>query len=228
MGLVSMQNKADPVLDAVIQRLAAADISLQVTQKRVKNVNFRLKPYCLMVSVPKAMRTRAIAQVIERRVPWALDHHPKVLARHQQQQKLRQASNDSDIAPASPLVLWGKPQTLTLQADEKIAHYRQALSAKIPELFDKWQPIVGVSASEVRIKKMHTRWGSCNTHACRIWLSVYLPAYPIACCEYVIVHELCHLHHPNHSRAFWQAVATAMPDYRQWHDKLAGRSGILD
>ena len=75
---------------------------------------------------------------------------------------------------------------------------------------------------------MHTRWGSCNTRAKRIWLSVYLPAYPIECTEYVIVHELCHLHHANHSPAFWQTVASAMPDYRQWHNILAGKTGQLD
>ena len=93
----------------------------------------------------------------------------------------------------------------------------------MPALFAKWQPIVGATANETRIKKMRTRWGSCNTRAKRIWLSAYLPAYPIECTEYVIVHELCHLHHPNHSREFWQAVKAAMPEYRRWHDLLAGR-----
>ena len=97
-----------------------------------------------------------------------------------------------------------------------------------PELFAKWQPIVGAEANEVRFKKMHTRWGSCNTRARRIWLSVYLPAYPIECTEYVIVHELCHLHHPNHSRAFWQTVEGAMPEYKHWHDMLAGKSTRID
>lgn len=98
----------------------------------------------------------------------------------------------------------------------------------MPELFEKWQPIVGAQAAENRIKKMHTRWGSCNTRVGRIWLSVYLPAYPIECTEYVIVHELCHLHHANHSRKFWQTVATAMPEYKQWHGMLAGKGGKLD
>jgi predicted metal-dependent hydrolase len=115
-----------------------------------------------------------------------------------------------------------------LSHDEKISYYRQQLLEVMPALFDKWQTIVGVTANETRLKKMHTRWGSCNTRARRIWLSVYLPAYPIECTEYVIVHELCHLHHANHSRAFWQTVATAMPDYQRWHNMLAGKTGKLD
>lgn len=211
-----------PLLDTVIQRLAAAGIALDITKKSVKNVNFRLKPYCLNVSVPKRMTTPAIARAIDSRVPWAINNHPQVLAQYQRQQaQLATVKTDT-----SPVKLWGIPQALTLSEDKKLAYYRQALSEKIPELIAKWQPIVGASANELRIKKMHTRWGSCNTRARRIWLSVYLPAYPIECCEYVIVHELCHLHHANHSCAFWQVVEAAMPDYKIWHDMLAGRVNI--
>ena len=111
---------------------------------------------------------------------------------------------------------------------ERIEWYRRELQQVMPDLFAKWQPIVGAYATETRIKKMTTRWGSCNTRAKRVWLSVYLPAFPIECTEYVIVHELCHLHHANHSPAFWQEVKRAMPDYKRWHDKLAGKSGEVD
>ena len=111
---------------------------------------------------------------------------------------------------------------------ERIEWYRRELQQVMPDLFAKWQPIVGAYATETRIKKMTTRWGSCNTRAKRVWLSVYLPAFPIECTEYVIVHELCHLHHANHSPAFWQEVKRAMPDYKHWHDRLAGKSGEVD
>ena len=212
------------VLDLARQQLAQAGIALHVSKKRVKNINFRLKPYALMVSVPMSISTSQIAQSVDKRVSWALDNHPQVLARyhHNQTPKLEASSVDS------PVSLWGIAQSFTLNHDEKIAYYRQQLSEVMPSLFEKWQPIVGATANEVRLKKMHTRWGSCNTRARRIWLSVYLPAYPIECTEYVIVHELCHLHYANHSKAFWQTVATAMPDYQQWHDILAGKSGQLD
>ena len=212
------------ILDLARQQLAQAGIALHVSKKRVKNINFRLKPYALMVSVPMSISTSQIAQSVDKRVSWALDNHPQVLARyhHNQTPKLEASRVDS------PVSLWGIAQSFTLNYDEKTAYYRQQLSEIMPSLFEKWQPIVGATANEVRLKKMHTRWGSCNTRARRIWLSVYLPAYPIECTEYVIVHELCHLHHANHSKAFWQTVATAMPDYQQWHDMLAGKSGQLD
>ncbi|MBF0659687.1 M48 family metallopeptidase [Psychrobacter sp. NG25] len=206
------------------QQLAQAGIELQVTKKRVKNINFRLKPYLLMVSVPVSMSTAQIAQAIAQRVSWAVANHAQVLEQYKRKQHTLTESSTAN----SPLLLWGIAQSFTLSPDDTIAYYRQQLSDVIPSLFDKWQPIVGARANEVRLKKMHTRWGSCNTRVRRVWLSVYLPAYPIECTEYVIVHELCHLHHANHSSAFWQTVATAMPDYQHWHNMLAGKTGKLD
>ncbi|WP_439275524.1 M48 family metallopeptidase [Psychrobacter sp. 1U2] len=215
-----------PLLQSAIERLAAAKIELQISKKRVKNINFRLKPNLLTVSVPTSINAMQMAQFIDKRVSWALAHHQQVLENYQRKQKQHLQSNLAKTD--EPLWLWGEQQTFTLNHDKKIALYRQQLSQVMPALFEKWQPIVGAQATETRIKKMHTRWGSCNTRARRIWLSVYLPAYPIECTEYVIVHELCHLHHANHSPAFWQTVATAMPEYKQWHDKLAGKGGKLD
>ncbi|MGM8897498.1 MULTISPECIES: M48 family metallopeptidase [unclassified Psychrobacter] len=195
-----------------------------MTKKRVKNINFRLKPYALMVSVPVFISTAQIEQAVAKRIPWALANHAQVLEQHQRKQIHSAQFSTAD----SPVLLWGTEQSITLSHDEKLAYYRQHLASIMPSLFEKWQPVIGAYANEIRLKKMHTRWGSCNTRARRIWLSIYLPAYPIECTEYVIVHELCHLHHANHSHAFWQTVATAMPDYRHWHDMLAGRTGQLD
>jgi predicted metal-dependent hydrolase len=213
-----------PLLQSAIHCLSEAGIELQISKKRVKNINFRLKPYLLMVSAHSFISPAQMAKSIAKRVPWAIQNHAQVLEQYQRKQRTSSESSVND----SPILLWGIPQSISLGHDKKIAYYRQHLSKVMPSLFDKWQPIVGATANEIRLKKMHTRWGSCNTRARRIWLSVYLPAYPIECTEYVIVHELCHLHHPNHSAAFWQTVATAMPEYRHWHNMLAGKGGQLD
>ncbi|HHD63309.1 MAG TPA: DUF45 domain-containing protein [Desulfobulbaceae bacterium] len=126
-----------------------------------------------MVSVPIHTSAPQILHAVAKRVPWAINHHPQVLKQHQRKQ-----SAPSDLTTADqPIYLWGKVQPLTLSHDEKIAYYRRQLSGIMPSLFEKWQPIVGTYANEIRVKKMHTRWGSCNTRAKRIWLSVYLPAF---------------------------------------------------
>ena len=224
-NLTSTQHTTDNTLwQRAVERLSAADIKLQIQHKRVKNINFRLKPNLLSISVPLAINAEQLAQAINKRVDWALTHHLQVLERYERKQHLAPVPNK---AP-QPLILWGEAQIFTLNDQQTLDYYRQQLSTVMPALFEKWQPIVNVQAQETRIKKMHSRWGSCNTRARRIWLSVYLPAYPIECTEYVIVHELSHLHHANHSQAFWQTVETAMPDYKKWHDMLAGKGGEVD
>ena len=222
-----LQDKTSIWTDAKA-RLAKAGIELHVTKKHVKNINFRLKPHTLTVSVPRVISAIQIEQAIAKRVPWAIANHTQVLEQYKRNQHRSSDDVKNPSNSDSRLLLWGCAQQFSLNHDEKMAYYRQQLTDVIPALFEKWQPIVGATANEVRLKKMHTRWGSCNTRARRVWLSTYLPAYPIECTEYVIVHELCHLHQANHSPAFWQAVATAMPDYQRWHNMLAGKTGQLD
>lgn len=222
-----LQDKTSILTDAKA-RLAQAGIELHVTKKHVKNINFRLKPHTLTVSVPRVISAVQIEQAIAKRVPWAIANHAQVLEQYKRKQHRSPDSLNENSNNDSPLLLWGCTQPFVLNRDETMAYYRQQLADVLPALFEKWQPVVGATANEIRLKKMHTRWGSCNTRARRIWLSTYLPAYPLECTEYVIVHELCHLHQANHSPAFWQAVATAMPDYQRWHNILAGKTGQLD
>ncbi len=217
-------------LYSVIESLLnEAQIELKITRKRVKNINFRLKPYQLSVSAPYYASDADLITALSKRLDWAINQHEQLLK--QQQRKQQMGGHTQGSLPDNallPVKLWGESQGLVMGEAERIRWYRHELHKVMPDLFAKWQPVVGKEAHETRIKKMTTRWGSCNTRAKRVWLSVYLPAYPIECTEYVIVHELCHLHHANHSADFWQEVKRAMPDYKRWHDRLAGKSGEVD
>jgi len=85
-------------------------------------------------------------------------------------------------------------------------------------LIDKHAPRHSLYPRSLKIKTQKSRWGSCgpNNDINLNWLLMLAP--PIIM-EYVIIHELCHIRHKNHSRDFWQLVAEYMPDYlqhRQW------------
>ncbi|MFW6016452.1 MAG: M48 family metallopeptidase, partial [bacterium] len=67
---------------------------------------------------------------------------------------------------------------------------------------------------KISIKKMKTRWGSCNKKLNRINLNLKLIHQPLVCIEYVITHELIHLMHPNHSKKFYNMLEVVMPDYK--------------
>ncbi len=93
-------------------------------------------------------------------------------------------------------------------------HDRTLLKNLAQPLFEKWQPIIGVAINEWRIKKMKTRWGTCNIQDKRIWINLALVKKPIACLEYIIVHELVHLLERNHNHRFHAYMDQFLPHWR--------------
>lgn len=98
--------------------------------------------------------------------------------------------------------------------------YRRQLRALLPPLLAKWEPRIGKPVSEVRIKKMKTRWGSCNAQARRVWLNLELIKKSVACLEYVLVHELVHLHERHHNDLFLEWMDRLLPQWRVHRDEL--------
>jgi predicted metal-dependent hydrolase len=113
------------------------------------------------------------------------------------------------------LKLFVKPDA-SVEAKEKVisSWYRQQLKEMIPTLLEVWQPIVGQTAKDWGIRKMRTKWGSCNIDQRRIWLNLELAKKPIECLEYILVHELIHLHERNHNARFKQHLDRALPNWR--------------
>ena len=91
--------------------------------------------------------------------------------------------------------------------------YRDQIKATLPELIMKWQNIVGVEATHCGIRKMKTKWGSCNISEKRIWLNLELAKKPPECLEYILVHELVHLHERHHNRRFRALMDEFMPNW---------------
>ena len=67
----------------------------------------------------------------------------------------------------------------------------------------------------LKIRKMTSRWGVCNTKNHNVTLNYQLVKYDISCLDYVIVHELSHFIHPNHSKEFWGLVGKYYPRYKE-------------
>ena len=86
---------------------------------------------------------------------------------------------------------------------------------------------VGVVPASVKIKDMSYRWASCSkTDALTFhWKCMMAPPKII---DYIVVHELCHIHHRNHTDAFWNEVDKVMPDYRERKNWLKNNGANMD
>jgi predicted metal-dependent hydrolase len=95
-----------------------------------------------------------------------------------------------------------------------LAWYRQQLKELIPSLIQKWEAIAGVKVAEWGVKRMKTKWGTCNIKARRIWLNLELAKKPIQCLETIIVHEMVHLLERHHNDRFTALMDGFMPQWR--------------
>ena len=102
--------------------------------------------------------------------------------------------------------------------------YREHALQKLQEKVQRYARVIRVSPSSVGIKTFSGRWGSCSTKGRMVfnWKIIIAPNHIV---DDVVVHELCHLHHHNHSPEFWKCVERVFPDYgeaREWL-KVNGR-----
>jgi len=100
------------------------------------------------------------------------------------------------------------------------------LDNEIKEIFssrlDYWYNLFeeNIPIPNLKIRKMTSRWGVCNLKNKNVTLNYYLYKYDIECLDYVIIHELSHFIHPNHSKLFWDLVSKYCSNYKKLRKKL--------
>ncbi|BEU88339.1 SprT family zinc-dependent metalloprotease [Selenomonas sp. TAMA-11512] len=98
--------------------------------------------------------------------------------------------------------------------------YRADLMRRAEELRPRCEEIVGKRADEYRTRRMKTKWGVCNITKKRIWLNSELAKRSVDCLEYVLFHELTHLHERLHNVYFHALMDAFCPDWRQRKERL--------
>jgi predicted metal-dependent hydrolase len=102
--------------------------------------------------------------------------------------------------------------------------YREELIKKIPFYIHKWEKEMNVSVNEFRIKKMKTRWGTCNIKDKRIWINLELAKRPLHCLEYLVVHEMVHLLERSHNKRFTNFMNNFLPNWKLLRKELNRKS----
>lgn len=114
-----------------------------------------------------------------------------------------------------------------LAPGKALARYLRGMAKeRLNEAIDHYQPLIGAAAKGMRITDTKSRWGSCSGRGI-ISLSFRLIMLPEELRNYVVVHELCHLHEMNHAPAFWAHVAHQIPNYKTKRQSIRACTGKI-
>src|SRR5699024_8271057 len=98
--------------------------------------------------------------------------------------------------------------------------YRNQLCQAIPDLIAKWEQSLDVTVPKWTIRRMKTKWGSCNRETQHIWFNVELAKKHPNCLEYIVVHEMTHYFERNHGERFTSLMDQHLPDWSSRRDQL--------
>lgn len=223
--------------------MVVSGIAVQVVRKPIKNLHLSVCPPDgrVRVAVPLHMTDDNVRLVVISRLSWIKKQQASFQAQPRQSEREmvtgeshyvfgkryrlevseRQGCHEIVFKNNSTLQLFVNPGTSTQNRVLVLNEwYRDQLKAQIPDLLNHWQSAIGKQAADWGIKKMKTRWGSCNIAQRRIWLNLELAKKPLECLEYVLVHELVHLLERHHNDRFKAYMDKYLPQWQRCRDIL--------
>lgn len=219
-------------------QIVVDDIDVQVIRKKIKNLHLRVYPPdgCVRVTVPMHINDDEVSRTVLEKLAWIRkqqvrleglpepapcsmvsgEYHfylgkPYILDVIE-----RRGKNEVLFLNDSKLMLYVRPGMTSIKRQSMLNEwYRERIKELIPDLIARWEPIVGVTVNEWGVKKMKTRWGTCNISSRRIWLNLELIKRPMECLEYVLVHEMVHLLERYHNQNFRNHMNQFFPDWQK-------------
>jgi predicted metal-dependent hydrolase len=230
-------------MNTEFKTIKVGSLPVQIHRKSIKNLHLGVYPPNgrVRVSAPVVVSDSAIRLAVINKLGW-IKKQQRQFANQPRQSEREMVSGEThyfqgrayrlkvEEGAGETSVNLRNRTTLVLRLREKAGleqrerliqgWYRDRLKECIPSLLAKWQPILGVTVREWGIRKMKTKWGSCNSDAGRIWLNLELAKKPAQCLEYLVVHELVHLIERKHSARFMSLLERAMPKWRHHRQEL--------
>lgn len=211
-----------------------------ITRKPIKHLYLRISiDGELLVSAPKRMAKKEIMAFLADNADWIAQKQQQQAKRKKQRQKPHHSSEQLNLFGQTYPLAYQRGGQGSLQIINNVGElrlrsdataktrdnvirrfYRQQLFLQLEKQVARYQPIIGVSVNEIRIKQMKTKWGTCNRQAKRLWFNLQLVHLPLSCLEYVVVHEMTHLLEARHNARFYHLVENVLPDWRVWHHYL--------
>lgn len=222
--------------------LSVSGIGVDVVYKDIKNLHIGVYPPIgrVRVAAPLSLDDGQVRLALVQRLPWIKRQREQLRAADRQSQR-EMVSGESHYVAGSRyrlkvvdsagsarveldgnrLLLHVPESALAVRRREILDRwYRERLRATLPGLIARWEPIVGVEVSRWTIRRMKTKWGSCNPETGHVWFNVELAKKHPESLEYITVHEMTHLLERGHGERFTRLMDGFMPDWRARRDQL--------
>ncbi len=214
------------------------DVPIEMTRKAVKYLRLRVIPTgAVYLSVPWHCPHAQVDAFVTQQWPWV----------EAQRAKYQSAPTVLPAVSSDSVVLFGTrypfdvvvqtTRQVVIDADQIVLHItardgalaqqrllqqflHAQLAAQLTQLVPQWQHTMRTVATTWQIRNMRSRWGSCNPRNAHLAFALALVHQPLACIEYVVIHELAHLFEANHGPKFWQIVTTHCHDWRELRQQM--------
>ena len=223
-------------------QIELGDITVDVVLKDIKNIHLSVYPPAgrVKISAPLRMDIDTIRVFAISKLGWIKQQQKKFQEQEREtpREYLERESHyvwgkryllkiiEVNEAPSvelkhNKMILRVRPGSDDKKKQEIIdAWYRDQIKKAVPPLIAKWEPLLGIKVERFYVRRMKTRWGSCNHQAFSIRFNTDLAKKPKECLEYIVVHEMAHLREPTHNSRFVTLMDQFMPNWQFYRDKL--------
>lgn len=178
-------------------RYGAKDIPVQIIRSYRKTMAIQIGSDCTVKArIPYGIPDHIIQEYISKHQGWIVRKYTETSARKRERQQ-------ADIP----------------SYDELDSFTKKLIKEKIVERVLYYSELIGVSVGRVTVRNQKTRWGSCSSKG-NVNFNYRLYYMPEPLLNYVVVHELAHRRHMNHSLIFWEEVSKYCPDYKERRKQL--------
>ncbi|MEI0492151.1 SprT family zinc-dependent metalloprotease [Brachyspira intermedia] len=215
-----------------------------IEYKKIKNIYIRVKPDLnIYVTAPKRVTKKYIYELIEKRKDWIEERKEAIKKKNSFDLSKKELASGNEVyylgksymlkvlkCQKENIILAGRIMYMYVNIKDKEEYKNSDIRKKhilldtwykkeALKLFDllikKYTSMMNLEINTFTVKKLKSKWGSCDTIKKHLTFNLELMKYPISSIEYIVLHELAHLLQANHSKKFYNIVSLYMPEWKK-------------
>lgn len=187
-----------------------------ITDRRLKHFYIKVDPQKGVIVKAPSSNTAYIQDLVTQKAAWIASKLSAAKERMSIQQLFESEGK---------VLYLGEPILLHVNQTPEL-FYKEKTPSLVERLVGEWSFLMNVKPTKISFRKAKRRWGSCS-HTNELSFNLSLAQLPLECITYIVIHELSHIEHKHHQKAFWNCVSEFMPDYKTCEKLLKNYSPSL-